>query len=102
MNAQKLIVIKGDAAVVPTLKNIVSNSNNPLQKVHALRALEGLNSIEENILLEKLQDEDPRVRRTAIRISEIYLKENNETILAAVDAIKKDEDKKVLLKFYFL
>lgn len=98
MNAQKLIVIKGDAAVVPTLKNIVSNSNNPLQKMHALWALEGLNSIEENILLEKFQDEDPRVRRTAIRISEIYLKENNQTILAAVDALKKDEDKEVLLQ----
>ena len=98
MNAQKLIVIKGDVSVVPTLKNIVSNSKNPLQKMHALWALEGLKSIEETTLLEKFQDEDPRVRRTAIRISELYLKQNNETILAAVDALKKDEDKEVLLQ----
>jgi hypothetical protein len=59
--AQKLIILRGDQSVVPTLKEMAQSNPNPLARLHALWTLEGLDSIEDDLLLAKLKDADPRL-----------------------------------------
>lgn len=102
MNAQKLLVLKADKSVVTLLQdmaidntpfiNFGSNKDNALGRIHALWTLEGLDAIDESIILKKLKDEDPRVRQTAIRIGERYLKMGSKPILAGFQNIQNDVD----------
>lgn len=98
MNAQKLLVIRGERSVIPSLVKMAKNSNNPIQRMHALWTLEGLNSMEEKLILEKLKDEDARVKMTALRLSEPFLEKNNANILNALSEMKIDTDKSVILQ----
>ncbi|SHE54828.1 Cytochrome c, mono-and diheme variants [Arenibacter palladensis] len=101
--AQKLIIIKGDMGVVPKLKEIALDNesfwtNNfgdqdyALQRVHALWTLEGLGVVDRNLVLEKFNDEDYRVRIAAVRLSEEFLKKDDQGILKALAPLQNDED----------
>jgi glucose/arabinose dehydrogenase/mono/diheme cytochrome c family protein len=68
--AQRLLVEKRDAAIAPALRNFAGTSANPLGKVHALWALDGLNSLDAPTAIKALADADPRVVVTALRVSE--------------------------------
>lgn len=89
--AQKLIILRGDEKVIPTLTAIAkgnqslwskwfgdSSKDYGLERIHALWTLEGLGVVDKQLIKEKIQDEDPRVRETAIRLSERFIK-NKET-----------------------
>ena len=95
-NAQKLIIIRGDKSVVPELKSIatgqkgVSKSDTgQLARIHALWTLEGLNSIDKGTLIHALNDPNPQVRKTAVWISEAYLRKNDSQM---IDEVAKLED----------
>ncbi|MCL7763949.1 c-type cytochrome [Polaribacter sp. Z014] len=98
MNAQKLIILKGDKAIIPALQKKVKNGASALGRMHALWTLEGLDAIDENILIVALKDEDSRVKRAAIRISEPFLSKGNQNIFDAVSALKTDADVEVPLQ----
>ena len=96
-NAQKLIIIRGDKSVVPALdaiatgrKDIPAADTNQLARIHALWTLEGLNVIDKNVLIQALQDPDPQVRKTAVWISEAFLKANDSQVIDAVAKLKDD------------
>eukprot|EP01089_Gocevia_fonbrunei_P011268 TRINITY_DN2445_c0_g2_i3.p1 TRINITY_DN2445_c0_g2~~TRINITY_DN2445_c0_g2_i3.p1 ORF type:complete len:537 (-),score=121.01 TRINITY_DN2445_c0_g2_i3:2546-4156(-) len=83
--AQKLIILKGDMGIVPKLKELARDNESfwtdnfgdrdyPIERIHALWTLEGLGVVDKELILEKLKDADPRVRITAIRLSEEFLK----------------------------
>jgi mono/diheme cytochrome c family protein len=56
-----------------------------------LWTLEGLNSIDKEVLLHALKDPNPHVRRTALEISEsLYLKKNDIQIIDEVAKLKDD------------
>lgn len=106
--AQKILVLKGDHAVVPDLADIVDGNESSLAKIfgsdkdfglerlHALWTLEGLNAIEKPLIKIAFQDKDPRVRVAAIRISERYLKQKDTEILEALKPLADDPDPEVL------
>ncbi|MEO9003599.1 MAG: c-type cytochrome [Ginsengibacter sp.] len=95
-NAQKQIITNGDKSVVPALKLMASGQGAPgekitqLGKIHALWTLEGLDAIDKDVLTEALKDNDPQVKRTAVWISEPYLKKNDEQLLNQVAQLKND------------
>ena len=68
--AQKLIVIKQDKSIVPALMDMTLKHNNPIARLHALWTLEGLGSINLDLIRQKLTDSDARVRAAAIRMAE--------------------------------
>jgi len=68
--AQQLLVMANDGSVVPTLKTIVQKSENLLGRFHALWTLEGLNSLDPELLKVLLKDPNPRMRIQALRASE--------------------------------
>jgi glucose/arabinose dehydrogenase/mono/diheme cytochrome c family protein len=112
-NAQKQIIVRGDKSVVPALKAMVSGQQTsatekitPLGKIHALWALEGLDAIDNDIILVVLKDENAQVRKTAVWISEIYLKKNDDQMIEKVAELKNDSSYdvrvQVLLSMYNL
>ncbi len=100
--AQKLIILKEDSSVIPELKEVAINNESfwdnlfgtdkdlGIQRVHALWTLEGLGVVDKDIILQKFKDEDPRVRLTAIRLSETFLKSGDTDIIKNLEALTSD------------
>ena len=97
--AQKLIILRGDKAVVPALEQMARTSDNVLARLHALWTLDGLDSVDPKLLAEKLQDADPRIRVAAIRIAEPLLKEGSQKIAKARKALEEEPDPGVAIQF---
>jgi mono/diheme cytochrome c family protein len=107
MTAQKLLILKGDKAVLPALKKILAGNEGffarifkskkdfGLERLHALWTLEGLGSIDRQILKTALEDDDHRVRVAAIRISEPYLAKQDAEILKAISTMVHDKHPEV-------
>lgn len=96
-NAQKLLVIKGDQSVVPSLKSLALNEKSFFQnlafwqsemptvsRVQALWTLDGLHAVDKQTLFAALKDEAPEMRTAAVRISESFLKQNDADVLQNV------------------
>ncbi|MBU3028471.1 MULTISPECIES: DUF7133 domain-containing protein [Zobellia] len=107
--AQRLLVLRKDIAVVGELKDMVqgeeafykswfNDTDLALGRLHALWTLEGMDAIDETLVLSALADEDARVRRAALRISERFLEVSNKEVFAAVSQLKTDSDKEVLVQ----
>lgn len=82
--AQKLIVLKGDASVVPALKEMARSHANPLARLHSLWTLDGLASADGAFVLERLVDADARVRAAAVRILEPQIGANDQAVLSTL------------------
>jgi mono/diheme cytochrome c family protein/glucose/arabinose dehydrogenase len=72
--SQRLLVERGDASVVPALQELVTNGPTSMGKVHALWTLDGLHQLDEATVSTALDDKAPRVRATAIRLCDSFLK----------------------------
>ncbi|TYA84190.1 DUF7133 domain-containing protein [Seonamhaeicola marinus] len=92
INAQKLIILKGDTSVVSKLKGSATSAKSALGRLHALWTLEGLDAITESMVIEALKDTDDRVKQAALRLGEPFIKQNNETVSEAMAALKDDEN----------
>lgn len=68
--AQRLIFERQDTSVVPQLVKMIERCEQPLGRLHALYALDGLGCLDAETLLAALDDADPQVRRHAVRLSE--------------------------------
>ena len=102
--AQKLILLRADKSVVPDLEKMATNNYSWIEKlfasgkseksaksaVHALWTLKGLDALDKNVLLKALKDEDPQVRKTAVWLSEDYLKAQDEEVFTALQVLKDD------------
>jgi mono/diheme cytochrome c family protein/glucose/arabinose dehydrogenase len=102
-NAQKLLIIRNDQSQVPALKKLAlgeesfwekmmfwRKTSTPEVRVHALWTLDGLKAIDIETLLSAMKDENPEVRKAALRISESFLKQGNDQVFAALSALKND------------
>ena len=104
--AQRLLVERMDKKAMSMLEKVVSGEapeTTPLGKIHALWALQGMDRLRENIVVEAAKDSDPRVRLMAIRVGEnMILKNTAPSALAAVIALAKDPDPKIQLQVLFM
>lgn len=104
-NAQKEIVLRNDRSVVPVLKEIALGKKGSLAakpgqlgRIHALWTLSGLEAIDQDLLLKAFDDDDAAVRKTAIWISDPFLKNNDEKLLSAMGKLKDDADADVRIQ----
>ena len=110
-NAQKLLIIHNDKSVVPALKDIVLEKTGfwdkitfwktkrlSIGKVHALWTLEGLHAIDKDLLKAVYTDEDPEMRKAAVKISETYLKDDDQQTLTSLERLKKDTSNNVRIQ----
>ncbi|GAA4394377.1 hypothetical protein GCM10023187_00080 [Nibrella viscosa] len=68
--AQRLLYQRQDKAVVKPLKRLTELAKRPEAKVHALWLLDGLKSVDTDVLLRCLRAKEPGVRENAIRVAE--------------------------------
>jgi putative membrane-bound dehydrogenase-like protein len=66
--ASRLLYEKQDEAAVPLLEKVVSESSNPLAKIHALTVLDGLSSVTSAGLLHALGDKNEHVRERGLAL----------------------------------
>ncbi len=73
--AQRLLVERDEVDSIPALRNLALKGESPLARLHALWTLEGMTGgLDEGTLMEALRDQHPKLRATAIRLSERFLK----------------------------
>lgn len=70
--ASRLLFERQDKAAISLLEKLVKNSNNPLAKIHALGALDGLTSLSESTLQRAMADDSPLVRQRAVKLAERF------------------------------
>ena len=96
--AQKLLVLKQDKSVVPTLKTMARTSANQLARIHALWTLEGLGSLDAALVRELMKSPDPLIRIQAIRASESLYKARDKSFAADYKAMTRDPDANVVIQ----
>jgi mono/diheme cytochrome c family protein/glucose/arabinose dehydrogenase len=66
--AQQLLVQRNDLSVVAALEQLATTGSQPLGRLHALWALEGLNKLDTDLLFTLLADKDSHVRASAVHL----------------------------------
>ncbi|WP_460958031.1 DUF7133 domain-containing protein [Spirosoma litoris] len=96
-NAQLLLIVRNDQSVVPALQQIaigekasLSKQPSPLARIHALWTLEGLEAIDKPTLFKAFTDTDAQVRKTAVWISEYYLKKKDAEVISKLATLQND------------
>ncbi|MGH9162223.1 MAG: DUF7133 domain-containing protein, partial [Vicinamibacteraceae bacterium] len=97
--AQRILVERGEAAVASAVRTVAASGPKPLGRVHALWTLEGMDAIRRSDVLAALEDADPVVRVTGLRLSEAFLKDTDRApLVARVRALTRDPSPEVQLQ----
>jgi putative heme-binding domain-containing protein len=96
--AQQVLLWRGDTAAVAPLRELAERSTNPLARLHALCALDGLGKLEPAIVARALSDAVPGVRENALRLAETRF---TAEVLTAAVRLADDPDAKVRLQLAF-
>lgn len=96
--AQKLLVLKQDAAVKPALVKLAEQGANPLARIHALWTLEGMGGLDAALVRGRMKDQDARVRATAVRVAESLYRAGDQSLIEDIAALAKDADGSVALQ----
>jgi mono/diheme cytochrome c family protein len=88
--AQRLMVERGDATVVPPLKRLAAQATDWRTKLHALWTLDGLDAIAVGEVQRALGDKSPEVRATAVRLSERWIGQANHPLAPSVIKLLDD------------
>jgi putative membrane-bound dehydrogenase-like protein len=72
LQAQRLLLERQDKSVIPALKNLFNQSDDPRFRLHALYSLEGLNALDAEIVKKAMKDASPGVRENAAILAERF------------------------------
>lgn len=98
--AQTLLVERNDKAVVGELIKMATIGKQPLGRLHALCALDGMEALTPEVLKSAASDPSPGVRRHVVRLSESWASDHKDlqgTLLKLVD----DKDAKVRMQLAY-
>jgi mono/diheme cytochrome c family protein len=90
--AQRLLVERGDAGAVPTLKQRFARAPDERTRLHALWTLDGLDGLDVATVAQALQDRSRDVRVSAIQLAERWLGDANRPLQGAVLKMIDDQD----------
>lgn len=96
--AQQLLIVRNDRSVIPELKKISISSPDQLARIHALWTLEGMGAMDKQTLFTAFTDKDAHVRKTAVWISELFIKDNDNEILGRLMEMKNDSSADVKIQ----
>jgi mono/diheme cytochrome c family protein len=88
--AQQLLVQRGDRSAVPALKQLAAATADWRTRLHALWTLDGLDSLEPDLVQRALADKSPEVRAAGVRLSERWIAEAGHPLAAAVLKLADD------------
>jgi putative membrane-bound dehydrogenase-like protein len=84
LTAQRLLVERQDKSVAPTLRRLATGARVAPGRAHALWTLQGLGVLDEGLIGQALQDQDPGVREQALRLADSRLRSSARLRAAAV------------------
>ena len=100
--AQRLLVEKGALESAPLLTSLLGQKGNPLEKLHAIYALEGLKQNNLENILRILNDNDPGLREHGLQLASNHLQPqtllgspSGKAVRSKVLALAKDDNPKV-------
>jgi putative membrane-bound dehydrogenase-like protein len=98
--ATRLLCEKRAPQAVPALTTLVMKGASPLGRLHALRALDGMDALSVEIVSQTIGDADAVVREQAVRLAEKFLRNNQfpASLLAALTARADDSAPRVRLQ----
>jgi putative heme-binding domain-containing protein len=91
---QRLLVERQDQAAVIALRQLLTESDDALARLHALWTLDGLSALTAADLLVAIDDADVHVRRDAVKLSAPFFAESDSLFLRVIDRAN-DEDVRV-------
>lgn len=100
LTAQRLLVERRDHTAVAALKELARSPKSAAGRVHALRTLEGLETLDDQLLVEALRDTDPGVREQALQMTDGRLA-TSAALRAAVVALADDPSVRVRFQLAF-
>ncbi len=92
-NAQRLLLDRGNARIIPNLKEMVQSSPSALGRMHAAWTLEGMDALNVDLVRTLLRDPVAGVRENAILLSESYLEDAE--LQTALLALRSDDNARV-------
>ncbi len=101
--ASRLLFERQDKSAVPLLEKLLGKYKFGPARMHALYALDGLDSLTEAHILRSLKDSDPWVRVHAIRLSEKFFKDGaaSPALWSRLSELGTDEDSNVRYQLAF-
>ena len=72
LQAQRLLLERQDPSIVPTLKTMLKEHQDPRTRLHALYVLEGLNALDDALVERAMTDAHPGVREHGVRLAERF------------------------------
>ena len=90
--AQRLLWERQDKSVVSEIEKLLSTTQNPLGKLHALYTLDGLAALLPKHLLIGLQDGNPRLRAHAIRLAEPFLDDETDLLDRMLELVNDESE----------
>jgi glucose/arabinose dehydrogenase/mono/diheme cytochrome c family protein len=96
-NAQKELIVREARSAVAMLKKKVTSpsSGTLLGRIHALWTLEGLGAADKSTLLTALTDEEPQIVKSAIRLSEPFIKKGDKEVFDALELLSIHESREI-------
>ena len=96
--AQRLLVERKDTSTVAAVKELATDGESTLGRLHALWTLEGIGQRDADVLVDALADPVGKIRAHAIRLSEPFMPADAR-VLAEVLKLQTDADPDVRLQF---
>lgn len=96
--AQQLLVLSQDKSVAKELIKLVTDSPNELARIHALWTLEGLGSLELELVRKLMKDSNPTIRIQALRASETLYKYGQTTLSEDYELLAEDKNTDVAIQ----
>lgn len=72
LQAQRLLLERQDTSVVPEVEKLFTRNKDPRVRLHAFYVLEGLNSLDAELVKQAMNDSHPGVREHGMMLSEQY------------------------------
>lgn len=101
--AQQLLVERSSPSAIQPLKAQIINAPNPVTQIHTAWTLDGMGQMDKGTLISLLASPNPKVRATAIRLSENFLRgpQANEFFKRLIPMADADLDPDVQLQLAF-
>ena len=96
--AQQVLVQRRDQSVAPQLAEMVRSHHNLLARFHALWVLEGIGSLESALIIDMMQDPNPRMRKQAMWAGESLYKAGDLSLISHYQELMKDGDREVRMR----
>ncbi|WP_234364138.1 PVC-type heme-binding CxxCH protein [Lunatibacter salilacus] len=72
-NAQRLIVDRKSQTLKEPLVRMAQNMESPMGRLHALWTLQGMDMLEDDLILKALKDPEAGIRENAVKLAELHL-----------------------------